>query len=70
MPQSAHAPFLEQAVVELRALRRSLDESGRPRMAEAALFHRCRKALGLSQSEMAHELLILSDRTIRRWEEE
>jgi DNA-binding transcriptional regulator YiaG len=39
-------------------------------MTEAALFHRCRKTLGLSQSEMAHELLILSDRTIRRWEEE
>ena len=41
MPQSAHAPFLEQAVVELRALRSSLDEPGCPRMAEAALFHRC-----------------------------
>jgi DNA-binding transcriptional regulator YiaG len=69
MPQSAHAPFLEEAVVELRALRSSLDESGRPRMAEAALFHRCRKALGLSQPAIPRALLIVSDRTIRRWEQ-
>jgi DNA-binding transcriptional regulator YiaG len=38
-------------------------------MTEAALFHRCRKALGLSQSAIARELLIASDRTIRRWEQ-
>jgi DNA-binding transcriptional regulator YiaG len=36
-------------------------------MTEAALFHRCRKALGLSQPAMARALLIASDRTIRRW---
>jgi DNA-binding transcriptional regulator YiaG len=38
-------------------------------MTEAALFHRCRKALGLSQPEMARALLIAQDRTIRRWEQ-
>lgn len=38
-------------------------------MTEAALFHRCRKALGLSQAEMARVLLIAQDRTIRRWEQ-
>jgi DNA-binding transcriptional regulator YiaG len=38
-------------------------------MTEAALFHRCRKALGLSQSAIARALLIASDRTIRRWEQ-
>jgi DNA-binding transcriptional regulator YiaG len=39
------------------------------RMTEADLFRRCRKALGLSQSAMARALLIVSDRTIRRWED-
>jgi transcriptional regulator with XRE-family HTH domain len=39
-------------------------------MTEATLFHRCRKALGLSQSEIARALLIASDRTIRRWEQD
>jgi DNA-binding transcriptional regulator YiaG len=38
-------------------------------MTEATLFHRCRKALGLSQPAMARALLIASDRTIRRWEQ-
>jgi DNA-binding transcriptional regulator YiaG len=38
-------------------------------MTEAALFRRCRKALGLSQPAMARALLIASDRTIRRWEQ-
>jgi DNA-binding transcriptional regulator YiaG len=38
-------------------------------MIEAALFHRCRKALGLSQPATARALLIASDRTIRRWEQ-
>ena len=38
-------------------------------MHEAALFHRCRKALGLSQPAMARALLIAQDRTIRRWEQ-
>jgi DNA-binding transcriptional regulator YiaG len=38
-------------------------------MTEAALFRRCRKALGLSQSAIARVLLIASDRTIRRWEQ-
>jgi DNA-binding transcriptional regulator YiaG len=38
-------------------------------MTEAALFHRCRKALGLSQPAIARVLLIASDRTIRRWEQ-
>jgi DNA-binding transcriptional regulator YiaG len=38
-------------------------------MTEAALFHRCRKALGLSQPAIARALLIASDRTIRRWEQ-
>jgi DNA-binding transcriptional regulator YiaG len=38
-------------------------------MQEAALFHRCRKALGLSQPGIARALLIASDRTIRRWEQ-
>jgi DNA-binding transcriptional regulator YiaG len=37
-------------------------------MTEAALFHRCRKALGLSQPAIARALLIASDRTVRRWE--
>jgi hypothetical protein len=36
---------------------------------EAALFHRCRKALGLSPSKIARALLIASDRTVRRWEQ-
>ena len=39
-------------------------------MREAALFHHCRKALGLSQSAIARTLLIASDRTIRRWEQD
>ena len=38
-------------------------------MTEAALFHRCRKARGLSLSEMARALLIASDRNPRRWED-
>jgi DNA-binding transcriptional regulator YiaG len=38
-------------------------------MREATLFHRCRKALGLSQPAMARALLIAQDRTIRRWEQ-
>jgi DNA-binding transcriptional regulator YiaG len=38
-------------------------------MTEATLFHRCRKALGMSQPAMARALLIASDRTIRRWEQ-
>ena len=33
-------------------------------MTEAALFHRCRKALGLSQPMMARLLLIASDRIL------
>jgi hypothetical protein len=36
---------------------------------EAALFHRCRKALGRSTGEMARALLIAGDRNIRRWED-
>jgi DNA-binding transcriptional regulator YiaG len=39
-------------------------------MTEAALFHRCRRALGLSQPAMARALLIAQDRTIRRWEQD
>jgi transcriptional regulator with XRE-family HTH domain len=39
-------------------------------MTEAAHFRRCRKALGLSQPEMARALLIAQDRTIRRWEQD
>ena len=39
-------------------------------MREAALFHHCRKALGLSQPAIARALLIASDRTIRRWEQD
>jgi len=38
-------------------------------MTEAALFHRCRKALGFSLNEMARALLIASDRNPRRWED-
>ena len=38
-------------------------------MTEAALFRRCRRALGLSQPAIARALLIASDRTIRRWEQ-
>jgi DNA-binding transcriptional regulator YiaG len=38
-------------------------------LTEAALFRRCRKALGLSQPAMARALLIAQDRTIRRWEQ-
>jgi hypothetical protein len=38
-------------------------------MTEAALFHRCRKALGLSLPAMARALLIASDRNPRRWED-
>jgi DNA-binding transcriptional regulator YiaG len=38
-------------------------------MSEAALFRRCRKALGLSLSAMARALLIASDRNPRRWED-
>jgi DNA-binding transcriptional regulator YiaG len=38
-------------------------------MTEAALFHRCRRALGLSQPAIARALLIAQDRTIRRWEQ-
>ena len=47
-----------------------MDERDRPRVIEAALFHRCRKALGLSQPAIARALLIASDRTIRRWEQD
>jgi hypothetical protein len=36
---------------------------------EAAIFRRCRRALGLSLSEMASALLIASDRNLRRWED-
>jgi len=36
---------------------------------EAALFRRCRKALGLSQPTIARAMLIASDRTVRRWEQ-
>ena len=39
-------------------------------MTEAALFHRCRRALGRSQPAIARALLIASDRTIRRWEQD
>jgi len=43
---------------------------GCPRaMIEAALFHRCRRALGLSQPAITRALLLASDRTIRRWEQ-
>ena len=38
-------------------------------MSEAALFRRCRKALGLSLLAMARALLIASDRNPRRWED-
>jgi DNA-binding transcriptional regulator YiaG len=38
-------------------------------MTEAALFRRCRKALGLSLPAMARALLIASDRNPRRWED-
>ena len=38
-------------------------------MREAVLFHRCRKALGLSQPAIARALLLASDRTVRRWEQ-
>jgi DNA-binding transcriptional regulator YiaG len=38
-------------------------------MTEGALFHRCRKALGLSLNEMARALLIAGDRNLRRWED-
>lgn len=38
-------------------------------MTEAVLFHRCRKALGLSLSAMARALLIAGDRNLRRWED-
>ena len=38
-------------------------------LAEATLFRRCRKALGLSLNEMARALLIASDRNPRRWED-
>jgi DNA-binding transcriptional regulator YiaG len=38
-------------------------------MTEATLFRRCRKALGLSQPAIARALLIASDRTVRRWEQ-
>ena len=36
-------------------------------MTEAALFRRCRRALGLSLPAIARALLIAQDRTIRRW---
>lgn len=36
---------------------------------EGELFKRCRRALGLSQSETASAMLVVSDRTIRRWED-
>jgi DNA-binding transcriptional regulator YiaG len=39
-------------------------------MTEAALFHRCCKTLGLSQPAIARALLIASDLTIRRWEQD
>jgi transcriptional regulator with XRE-family HTH domain len=35
---------------------------------EGDLFRRCREALGLTQTEMAHRLLIADRRTVRRWE--
>jgi hypothetical protein len=38
-------------------------------MTEAALFRRCRTALGLSLNQMAAELLIAGDRNLRRWED-
>jgi hypothetical protein len=38
-------------------------------MTEAALFRRCRRALGLSLNEMAVALLVAGDRNIRRWED-
>jgi DNA-binding transcriptional regulator YiaG len=38
-------------------------------MTEAALFRRCRQALGLSLSAIARQLLIASDRNPRRWED-
>ena len=41
-----------------------------PLMTEATLFHRCRKALGLSHPLIARALLIASDHTIRRWEQD
>ena len=44
--------------------------SRRTRMTEAALFHRCRKALGLSQPAITRALLIASDCTVRRWEQD
>jgi DNA-binding transcriptional regulator YiaG len=39
-------------------------------MTEGALFHRCREAPRLSQPAIARVLLIASDRTIRRWEQD
>ena len=39
-------------------------------MREAVLFQRCRKALGLTQPAIARALLIASDRTVRRWEQD
>ena len=38
-------------------------------MTEATLFHRCRKALGLSLSAMARALLIADPRNLQRWED-
>jgi len=38
-------------------------------MSEAALFRRCRKALGLSFNEMARALLIASARNPQFWED-
>jgi DNA-binding transcriptional regulator YiaG len=38
-------------------------------LTESALFHRCRKALGLSLSAIARALLIAGDRNPRRWED-
>jgi hypothetical protein len=38
-------------------------------MDEATLFHRCRKALGLSFSAMARALLIAGPRNLQRWED-
>jgi hypothetical protein len=37
-------------------------------MSEAVLFHRCRKAFGLSFSAMARALLIAGPRNLQRWE--
>ena len=40
----------------------------RPAWEQEPLFRRCRNTLGLSQAEIADALLVVSDRTVRRWE--